>query len=469
MMDNMPKIYLGYFKHLEAYRDSYNVRCFDIKECGDEYGEVLNPSSNVVNQLMDRNKEKILAEIEHGNRDIKQLLKMISDLSAQPCSKRVMEFTFIGIRITTDCNLYGSDRCSYCDQKRYRGKLDAEKLKEIIDLVSDKGKRRGINVSLSGGEPLLLYEDLFWKGLIKAFYDHGCVINMNSNLHLITPHSVLPIINSGLASIHTSFDSSVEFVHDNLVCEGAMSRAIEGIKLFQSIKKIFHVSYPVVHINVVATKDNLLLYDKLLRFLLQYRLPQEKVGLGTPYTNSGRMDLSPHLIVLGGDKNSELQPGIDDWAKFENEVLPRCREIWNDYLNKNGISLTRKNGFDVVHYYSNPLKFSSVKKTEDKKQFRRCYIAPTQIYIVNNGDCFACGCHADAKNAPVLGNIYKDSVDDIIKNNINFLTTELPHPEYCAKCAKNTRKMNAIIENKLIAHIENLIVQASKNAVISEP
>ena len=78
MMDNMPKIYLGYFKHLEAYRDSYNVRCFDIKECGDEYGEVLNPSSNVVNQLMDRNKEKILAEIEHGNRDIKQLLKMIS-------------------------------------------------------------------------------------------------------------------------------------------------------------------------------------------------------------------------------------------------------------------------------------------------------------------------------------------------------------------------------------------------------
>lgn len=454
-MNDVVQVYKGYFKHLEDYKELYCAECFNNANSLDEKGKTVNISVDIVNQLVNRNKKYVMEEIKKGNRNIKELLEIISRMDMSTILKRVMEFTFVGIRITTDCNLYGSDRCTYCDQKHYKGKLNVRKLKEILESISNNGKRRGINVSLSGGEPLLLYEDLFGKGeLIKFCYENGYIVNMNSNLHLVTPQSVLPIINSGLASIHTSFDSSVEFVHDKLVCQGAMNRAIEGIKYIQHIKKIFNVFYPVVHINVVATKENLLLYDKLLKFLLQYRMGGKELGLGTPYTNPERMDLSPHLIPLGGSGNKKLMPDVEEWTKFEDEILPKCREIWNEYLNNNGIELTRKNTFDVIHYYSNPLKFNAVNQVNEKKEYRKCYLAPSQIYIVNNGDCYTCGAHADIKNAPVLGNIYENSIDEIINKNIYFLNNELPHPEFCRKCAKNTRKLNAVIENRLIASLQ---------------
>lgn len=463
-MDNVVAAYKGYLKHLEMYKDKYVPNCFEMKIYGEKQNGVISPSADVVKQLITRNREKVIDEIKQGNRNVTKLLEVISEISLDGVAERVMDFTFIGVRITTDCNLYGRDRCKYCDQKHYKGKLDISVLKEIIESISYKGRRKGINVSLSGGEPLLLFEDLFGRGeLIKCFSENGFVVNMNSNLHLITPQNVLPIINSGLASIHTSFDSSVEYIHDKLVCNGAMNRAIEGIKSIQAIKRIFGVWYPVLHINVVATKENLLLYDKLLEFLLQYRMPQKVIGLGTPYTNPGRMDLSPHLIPLGGERNKDLMPSSDDWNAFEKDILPRCRDIWNNYLIENGIKLTRKNSFDVVHYYSNPLKFNSVDKVNEKKDFKSCYIAPSQIYIVNNGDCYACGCHADIKDAPILGNIFVNSVDEIIKRNIHFLTRELPHPKYCIKCAKNTRKLNMMVENRLIANIQSWIEQEEKN------
>lgn len=113
-MDNIVAAYKGYLKHLEMYKDKYIPDCFEMKVYGEGNDGVISPSADVVKQLITRNREKTVDEIKQGNRDVTKLLEIISEISVSSIAKRVMEFTFIGVRITTDCNLYGRDRCKYC-------------------------------------------------------------------------------------------------------------------------------------------------------------------------------------------------------------------------------------------------------------------------------------------------------------------------------------------------------------------
>lgn len=464
MLKDIPIHYKGFFSHMEKYKEDYTITGLDYKS---NISKELpsgrrNPSNDIISQYKKLNKHFVENAIKEGQEDIPTLLRIFSNWEN---IHRIMPgFTFLGLRITTDCNLYGKDRCVYCDQKQYKGKISNEVLENIINEISLNGHRRGIFASISGGEPLLLFNDIYSaSGLVKKLSDNGFLVNMNSNLHLISPKDTLQVINSGLANIHTSFDSSVEYIHDKLVCKGALRRTLESIKYFQIIKSILGVESPAIHINVVATKENLFSYDKLLKFLLDYRVKQTEIGLGSPYTNPGRMDLSPHLIKLGGEANLSITPTDDDWNKFEGSVLPKCRQIWNTYLSENNIELTEYNSFDVVHFYANPNKKETLQKKESSYNFTKCYIAPTQIYVMPNGDCYACGCHADIKIAPILGNIYNDSVREIQKRNLSFLNNELPHKDYCVKCSRSTQNINSMIEKKLKAHVLLLLKKKHVN------
>lgn len=454
--------YKGYFYFLQKNKEKLGL--MNAETMANKSGSLF-LSNIIVKQLLEHNKINVLEAIANGENNENTLLDILSNWETIYKNNDTPNFTFLGLRITTDCNLYGKDRCKYCNQKRYSDFLDKSVIIKNAKSIAKDGKIKGISASVSGGEPLIFVNNYLFgeSGIINNLSKLGFTINMNSNLHMLSPKEALLVVESGLLNIHVSFDSSLEKIHDDLVCEGAFHRVLNSIRYIQLTKGILGIPYPNIHINVVGTKENLLYYDELFKLLISLRLDETNFSpFGSPYSNPSRMDMSPHLIPLGG--NSNLQPSKEEWDSFENEIIPSCRSIWNKYLIDNNIVPQKYNSFDMVHFFANPYSrlrvgFSGL----DQDKFpSKCYAAPTQVMIMPNGDCYPCSCHADNPKAKPLGNINLDSIQDIMQKNKDYLYN-LPSKELCAKCPRSALNINNIVESKLRAHIRRWMLSENLN------
>lgn len=470
-------VFEGYYNYLRRNKDKINVTPFNVQNSVTEQSPtgLLNSGTVIAEQLIQLNGSKVKEMIDNGIEDEKELLNTLGSWESILKTDDAPIFTFLGLRITTYCNLVGKYRCEYCDQKIYADNLNIDSVIEVAKKITNNGKIRGIRCVISGGEPFVRgIDELFGeKGLVSQLYKLGFIVSMNSNLQLLSPLDVLPIINSGLANIHVSLDSVDKDVNDAMSFSGARDRIMTSLQMIEKVKTILNCQYPLIHINVVGTKHNILYFDKLFKKLLSLRADYNNYKEGNPIVNPDLTALSPHIIVVGGEANKEIRPSVEEWTIFVEKVLPNCRKSWSNFLRRNHIKETHSNSFDIVHSSSNPF-FSSIfesninysekikelveeEKRDTISNASRCYVAATQGYICPNGDVYSCGAHADRPNAPVLGNIYKNNLIEIIFQNMKYINNELPHSEYCKRCIRSIKSTNAVIEERLKIYIKRQI------------
>ena len=426
----------------------------------DQYWKFLNNSPKLLNEI-----KKGVFKIEKNPRRTPEedILNQLKEGSWESIYKKGFpKFTFLGMRVTTDCNL--SHRCIYCDQKVVENKLGMDDWKNIIDEVTENGNRRGIYIGISGGEPLLLGDFLYGdEGLIKYASDRGGVVNVNTNFHLLTPQIATSLIKSGTAKLHVSLDSPNEKIHDILEYKGTFRRVWESIYSMQMAKKITGSKYPVLHINTVATKKNLKQFDNLLSALLVKRRLAEDYSEGNTHTNPDLRDLAPHLILIGGKENAKLRPTEEDWDYFVNSTWPNASRIWDNFQIKHKVPRNKRTDLSQLCFFANP--FTRVKHNQNIKEViknfvrgdyantslsEECYTAPTQAYVLANGDVYQCGSLSDSESKPIGNILETNSVKEIVKSDFNNpLGKKNPHCVSCYGCTLNiNQQVEKILLNK---------------------
>ena len=120
---------------------------------------------NVVNQLLEFNEERVktlVAEREMSDDEIlDELAKWPDNLNGKE-----PEISFLGFNVTPECNF--KPKCIYCNQPYVEPKVDLQEWKDIIAESTSNVNGAGPYIYITGGEPLLLGEDLWGDdGLIR--------------------------------------------------------------------------------------------------------------------------------------------------------------------------------------------------------------------------------------------------------------------------------------------------------------
>ena len=426
------------------------------------------PEDDIVEQLTILNEEQVRQAIARGVTNQGELLRIYSNWARAYALGEAPKFTFLGIRLTTDCNLIR--RCEYCDQRLVKNNVSLAKWKEILDEVTENGLRRGIYMSISGGEPLLEGGELYGKqGLIRRAANLGAVVNLNTNGHLITPYVAMSLIGSGLAKLHLSFDSPNPEIHNKLDGADTFPRVMEAIYSMQLAKAITDSPYPVLHINTVVTKRNLLTYDALVKSLLtQRRLVYDFSG-GNTHTNPDLRDLMPHLIPVGGPSNARLRPSKEDWNYFLQETWPRASQIWIEFQASLGIPPERRSDFKDICFFGNPFTRVAHGASIDEviesfcdgnyavNAFSSfCFAQATQAYVYPNGEVYYCGSSSDCASPRSIGNVNKEGLSEMIKRDYLAASHPLPNLGDCSTCYGSTIAINQKVEKILREKIARL-------------
>lgn len=421
------------------------------------------PEGDVVEQLKALNEEKVKALIKGGIRDKSILLKELSTWPIRWQNGQKPKLSFLGICLTTDCNF--SPKCIYCNQRPFQAIEQLEVWKRAIDEITESGSRIGALVYLTGGEPLLLKEKLCGRnGLIRYAAERKAVINLNTNATLITPEVAIGFIASGLAKLHISLDAGDPNIQNSLVGENPVfNRIVRGIYNVQIARELIGVDYPKIHINCVMTNKNLLRFPELLSFLLERRKIQGEV----------RDELGVHLIPVGGESNVKLRPTHEELKHFYLQTWQETDQLWNDYQAKietppDKRRLLKDHFFFTSSYFRVAHRGSLDDYIENSTKgiyselalIDRCYVAPTQAFLLPNGDQHWCGAHVNSHPKP-LGNVQNRGICENIISNVNGLE-EFPS-QYCRNCATATLAINQSVQrslNKLIDEWEKQSVNA---------
>lgn len=186
------------------------------------------------------------------------------------------------------------------------------------------------------------------------------------------------MVKSVSARIHISLDSDDPKIQAQIFrSQERVDKFLRGIFDLQIACELLGVSHPQIHINCVLTNLN------LFRFLLDFREVM-------PYSLfSGNFAF--HLIPVVGAENSSLLPNAEQ-----------------------GI------------YWATALK-------------KRCYVTPTQAFVLPDGSQHRCGAHA-IRRPPPLGDVRDGGIGENIRRNLSKLR-QLPN-NFCSNCAGATCVIN---------------------------
>ena len=434
-----------------------------------------NPTRNfigtVVDQLFEFNEERVKKLIAEGNEDEDYLL---SELGKWPDSLDNNDpiISFFGLNVTPECNF--NPKCVYCNQPWVEQRVDIEGWKRVIAEVTEGAGEQGPYIYITGGEPLLLQEQIWGDdGLIRFATERGAGINLNTNAAMITPEVALYFIKSGLARLHISLDTYDRDTQNFLANGERFDQIMEGIYNVQLARDIVGSAYPIIHTNCVLTNRNLEHFPKLFAFVLEKH--KQTADRSDPFCN----DLFTHVVPVGGKENSWLRPSEEEFRRFYEEMWPEVCEMWDTYQGEMGVPKDKRGA--LFGYFSNPalrvkhqggldeyVKASAEGFYGKLALSKRCYVAPTQAAITPDGNQYMCGSHAIRHLLPI-GNILESGVFDNIRASTCGALNEVPQESYCSGCALATLYINQAVESKLMEKILNYPDEADdKEAPLKE-
>lgn len=427
-----------------------------------EPGKTLDYIGTVVEQLVDLNRERVQALIGAGERDPESLAAHLGRWPAG-LDGRDLKISFLGLNLTSECNF--EPRCIYCNQPAVASAVDLDGWKRIIAEVTAVNQGSGPYIYISGGEPLLLGEQVWGEdGLVAFASQRGAAVNVNTNAWFITPEVALRLVQAGTSKLHISLDAPDEEVQNELLGGDRMQRVLRGIYNVQLARDLVGVSHPEIHTNCVLTTRNLDLFPDLFRFILQKRkqLTDRKHPLF--------QDLFPHVIPVGGRSNDHLRPSSAGFRRFYEEIWPEVCRIWAEYQEQ--IAVPTENRGVLFGYFSNPflrveheggleayLETSAVGRYGSRALPHYCYVAPTQGSFTPDGLQYRCGSHAIRRILPI-GQVGQGSFFDHTRDGVAGLE-QLPSEDQCYGCALATLYINQSVAKKLRERVGEMLTAAA--------
>ena len=394
-------------------------------------------------------------------------------------------FTFLGIRVTTSCNVY--PRCSYCTQDVLPQKMQLKDWKRIIDEVTEGGKKEGVILSISGGEPLLLGEEIWGdNGLVKFAAERKMRVGLNTNGHFFTREVANKLIENGIHRVYFGVDGIDPTIHGKLRGAGNLQKVLRAIKILEEarlnhkeldIKTKHHMH---ICINMVITNLNFRSFPEVLRYFLNMHRPDEE-----PFNI---YNLLPNVIPVKPPENSQLFLTQNQLKEFDEKIWENVEKVWHNFK----VELTTNPSFkarDEKWLRQSFLEFYPfdhfIKRNEygNRKLFfesaengnynpikpKQCYQCGTSAYVLPNGEVHPCAGKAEFRrhpnNVPLgFATDPKSSLLSIMDDKIDYLN-KAPHGSGCNLCQSNTVCLNFEIERYLNDFIRRLerIVMAENN------
>lgn len=423
-----------------------------------------------VTRLTALNEPKVKALIAAGERNRQVLEAALLTWPDDIGSERPAGLSFLGLNLSLDCNFV--PRCLYCNQRWVEPKLDLADWKRTIEGALPEANGERPYVYLTGGEPLLLQEQVWGpQGLIQFAVEHGCAVNLNTNAALITPRVALGLVQAGLSKVHVSLDTPDPGTQDELASgSGRQHQILEGIANLQIAREVLQADHPKIHVNCVLTRRNLFHFPQLVEFLLRIkRVPSE--GPDAPIKKDPNFsDFLIHAIPVGGEENADLRPRKEEFQRFFTEVWEQACDVWRRYQEALGLPPEEQVTLDGHGVFTNPyLRVKYRGSLEDYCELaatgvhsqlalcERCYVGPCQAFVFPDGSQYWCGAHTVSRPQP-LGNVHDATVQENMARRLPELRA-YPN-ESCRNCAGATLAINQGVEQGLRAKLDEWLAEA---------
>jgi MoaA/NifB/PqqE/SkfB family radical SAM enzyme len=406
--------------------------------------------------LKGRNAERVQGLLRQGVRDEKVLVEALGNWETALAGDERFPMAFLGLVLTLDCHFL--PRCLYCNQTWLPRRLTVDDWKALLQEAAEPTPPY---VYLTGGEPLQLGAEVWGdEGLVAFATKLGCAVNINTNAVLITPQVALQLVKVGLARLHISVDSADPQVQAELFQGASRAEAVwKGILNVQIAREVLGANHPQIHINCVLTARNLFGFPELLRSLLEVRKVRSDGYQGKTTDDPLFRDFAFHLIPVGGSENALIRPTAEEWKRFYTETWAEAEQVWEDYQTAVGVpQAERKPLAGHVPFASPFLRAEHHMSLDEYCEMAargvywqgaltdRCYVAPTQAFVLPDGSLHWCGAHA-IRRPRALGDARQSGLRDTIRANLARLSG-CPN-EFCSSCAGATCVINQGTERAL--------------------
>ena len=406
--------------------------------------------------LRERNSKRVKKLLREGVTDEKLLMDAVGDWETALAGDDLFPIVFLGLVVTLDCIFL--PRCLYCNQTWLPRRLTIDDWKALLTEASEPVPPY---VYITGGDPIPMGAEVWGDdGLVSFATKLGSPVNINTNAAVITPQVALQLVKVGLARLHISLDSIDPEVQGQLFQgHDRLESVLSGIYNVQIAREILGVNHPQIHINCVLTARNMFQFPDLLRFLLDIRQVRSSGFEGNIQNDPTFRDFAFHLIPVGGSENTFLLPTAAEWKRFYTETWMEAEQVWQDYQTALGIPGDERKPLEWHFPFASPYlraehDMSLNEYCELAAQgsywqgalLDRCYVAPTQAFILPDGSQHWCGAHA-IRRPPPLGNVQGSTLRANIRANIKRWA-EYPN-DYCTGCAGATCVINQAAERNL--------------------
>ena len=417
-----------------------------------------------VSQLEALNGARVRDLIAAGERDPERLLAALGTWPDRLPDDFPVRLSFVGLNLGFACDM--EPRCRYCNQVPTAEALSGDDWKALLtSLAPPDGD--GPYVYLTGGEPLMLGETLWGTdGIIATATRARAACNLNPNALQLTPEAALGLVRSGLGRIHISLDTHRPEVQDD-ICQspGRWDEVVRGLANLQLAKALLGVGHPVIHLNCVLTRLNADDFPEFLRFLLD-RKPLRDGELSP--------DFDFHVIPVGGERNRDLRLTDAGYQRFFSATWDIADAIYRQYQAARGVPEDKRGALHEKLPYCSPFHRVAQRgsledwaacaaqgRPADLAVAARCYVAPTQAFILPDGSQYWCGGHSVSRPEPV-GNVLEHTVQGNIRAAMPQLAA-LP-ADHCRNCPGATLAINQEVERRLKALISEWIATADAGA-----
>lgn len=293
---------------------------------------------------------------------------------------------FVSWEINTECN----HNCIYCynykAKSNYVSSYDDEKMDKVASFILE---HKPISVSISGGEPLLLYKTV--KKQIERFVEQGIYVCIYTNGSLITDE-MADFFEQKNVRVMVSFPSVLEEEFCKIVCnQYTYDSVIEGLEILKKHNVNFQP-------NIVVTSINCHSLQKTIEFLNEHYRPSTVfISRTTKPSNAGE---EYDAVKLNRQQMNEVYDTCIKLAKLYNIRMRSC----------GGFALC---AFDTE---------------ESRTVFGKvCSFGVDGYTITSEGDIRVC-----SREGRVYGNIFVDDFKKI-RETMSEWKKEIP-PEECLGC-----------------------------------
>ncbi len=317
------------------------------------------------------------------------------------------------IEVTPKCNF----KCEFCFNKISFAKhgrdiksLSKNYLKKVIDGIS-KSKIKIIR--FTGGEPLLR-KDIFT--LLKYAKNKNLEVRLNTNGYLIdkkVAEKLKGLVDNVLIPIESWSDKKEEKIT-------GVAKALE--KKTKAIDLLKDQNIPIVRVGTVATKENILNFDKLADFVGKQKIDEWEFY--RPVLISTKENLNSKLINILADKLIQFREK-NERAIFIANALPFCSIKDLNKINsisKGGVFddghrrlVVDPRGFVKPHYFmdeniGDPLDILGAWNSRFMKKMRNLEFLPSEC----KGCFYVSKCCGGSRNSAMLFNGKYDTIDPLV-------------------------------------------------------